>query len=212
MAVIGSDADDTDRRSRLRYPTTTGHLLRAGHRGVRRGREGPRHAARYVRRGRGRRAVEHALRADQPDEQGDPGRDPALAALHLRRGGDLRRIRRDSRPRESAAVSASCAALTADRGRSRRSRRGESPTSPRPASAQCAAPFIGKLNNQRVRKALNGAINGFLTGMVADEALDRYELSVTATRAGRDRRPRDGQRDHAADVLDHVHPRHPDPE
>ena len=28
----------------------------------------------------------------------------------------------------------------------------------------------------------NGAINGFLTGMVADEALVAYELSVTATR------------------------------
>jgi len=47
---------------------------------------------------------------------------------------------------------------------------------------QVAAPFIGRLNNQRVRKALNGAINGFLTGMVADEALVAYELSVTATR------------------------------
>src|SRR3954447_12301965 len=47
---------------------------------------------------------------------------------------------------------------------------------------QVAAPFIGRLNNQRVRKALNGAINGFLTGMVADEALVNYELSVTATR------------------------------
>jgi Phage tail sheath protein subtilisin-like domain/Phage tail sheath C-terminal domain len=47
---------------------------------------------------------------------------------------------------------------------------------------QVAAPFIGRLNNQRVRKALNGAINGFLTGMVADEALVAYDLSVTATR------------------------------
>ena len=44
-------------------------------------------------------------------------------------------------------------------------------------------PFIGKLNNARVRKALNGAINGFLSAMVADEALISYELSVTATRA-----------------------------
>ena len=43
-------------------------------------------------------------------------------------------------------------------------------------------PFIGKLNNARVRKALNGAINGFLSAMVADEALISYELSVTATR------------------------------
>jgi hypothetical protein len=47
---------------------------------------------------------------------------------------------------------------------------------------QIASPFVGRLNNQRVRKALNGAINGFLTGMVADEALVAYELSVTATR------------------------------
>ncbi len=47
---------------------------------------------------------------------------------------------------------------------------------------QVAAPFVGRLNNQRVRKALNGAINGFLTGMVADEALVAYDLSVTATR------------------------------
>ena len=44
-------------------------------------------------------------------------------------------------------------------------------------------PFIGRLNNARVRKALNGAINGFLSAMVADEALISYELSVTATRA-----------------------------
>lgn len=47
---------------------------------------------------------------------------------------------------------------------------------------QVADPFIGRLNNQRVRKALNGAINGFLSSMVADEALVAYELSVTATR------------------------------
>lgn len=43
-------------------------------------------------------------------------------------------------------------------------------------------PFIGRLNNARVRKALNGAINGFLSAMVADEALISYELSVTASR------------------------------
>jgi hypothetical protein len=43
-------------------------------------------------------------------------------------------------------------------------------------------PFIGRLNNQRVRKALQGAINGFLTGMVQDEALISYALQVTATR------------------------------
>jgi Phage tail sheath protein subtilisin-like domain/Phage tail sheath C-terminal domain len=46
-----------------------------------------------------------------------------------------------------------------------------------------SSPFIGRLNNQRVRKALNGSVNGVLSGMVADEALVAYELSVTATRA-----------------------------
>lgn len=43
-------------------------------------------------------------------------------------------------------------------------------------------PFIGRLNNQRVRKALRGAIDGFLTTMVQDEALITYTLDVTATR------------------------------
>jgi phage tail sheath protein FI len=43
-------------------------------------------------------------------------------------------------------------------------------------------PFIGKLNNQRVRAALQGAINGFLTSMLVDEALVGFSLSVTATR------------------------------
>ncbi len=43
-------------------------------------------------------------------------------------------------------------------------------------------PFIGRLNNERVRKALQGAIDGFLTTMVQDEALVGYELAVTATR------------------------------
>ncbi|MFQ3568437.1 MAG: phage tail sheath C-terminal domain-containing protein [Aggregatilineales bacterium] len=43
-------------------------------------------------------------------------------------------------------------------------------------------PFIGRLNNQRVRKALYGAIDGFLTTMVQDEALIAYSLEVTATR------------------------------
>ncbi len=46
-----------------------------------------------------------------------------------------------------------------------------------------SSPFIGRLNNSRVRKALEGAINGFLSAMVADEALISYELAVTATRA-----------------------------
>jgi len=48
---------------------------------------------------------------------------------------------------------------------------------------QVANPFIGKLNNERVRKALHGALDGFLTTMVVDEALTGYTLDVTATRA-----------------------------
>lgn len=47
---------------------------------------------------------------------------------------------------------------------------------------QVSNPFIGRLNNQRVRKALQGAIDGFLTTMVQDEALIGYQLEVTATR------------------------------
>jgi len=43
-------------------------------------------------------------------------------------------------------------------------------------------PFIGKLNNQRVRAALQGSIDGFLTTMVQDESLTEYTLQVTATR------------------------------
>jgi len=45
-----------------------------------------------------------------------------------------------------------------------------------------AEPYIGLLNNDRVRKALKGSINGFLAGMVNDEMLVTYELDVTATR------------------------------
>jgi hypothetical protein len=45
-----------------------------------------------------------------------------------------------------------------------------------------ANPFIGRLNNQRVRKALQGAIDGFLTTMVVDEQLVTYTLEVTASR------------------------------
>jgi hypothetical protein len=47
---------------------------------------------------------------------------------------------------------------------------------------QVSDPFIGRLNNARVRKALQGAIDGFLTTMVQDEALTTYTLEVTATR------------------------------
>jgi hypothetical protein len=43
-------------------------------------------------------------------------------------------------------------------------------------------PFIGRLNNDRVRSALRTAINGFLADMVLDEMLVSYELDVTATR------------------------------
>jgi len=43
-------------------------------------------------------------------------------------------------------------------------------------------PFIGRLNNQRVRKALQGAIDGFLNTMLQDEALTSYALQVVATR------------------------------
>jgi hypothetical protein len=42
--------------------------------------------------------------------------------------------------------------------------------------------FVGRLNNARVRKALQGAIDGFLTSMLVDEALTAYQLQVTATR------------------------------
>jgi hypothetical protein len=43
-------------------------------------------------------------------------------------------------------------------------------------------PFIGRLNNERVRKALYGAVDGFLTTMLQDEQLTGYTLEVTATR------------------------------
>jgi hypothetical protein len=48
---------------------------------------------------------------------------------------------------------------------------------------QVSGPFIGKLNNERVRKALYGALDGFLTTMVIDEALTGYQLEVKASRA-----------------------------
>lgn len=44
-------------------------------------------------------------------------------------------------------------------------------------------PYIGKLNNARVRAALKATLDGFLSQMVLDEMLVSYELSVTATRA-----------------------------
>jgi len=45
-----------------------------------------------------------------------------------------------------------------------------------------AGPYIGLLNNDRVRKAMKGSINGFLASMVDDEMLVSYELDVTASR------------------------------
>jgi hypothetical protein len=45
-----------------------------------------------------------------------------------------------------------------------------------------AEPYIGLLNNTRVRGALRATINSFLAEMVDDEMLVSYELDVTATR------------------------------
>lgn len=45
-----------------------------------------------------------------------------------------------------------------------------------------AEPYIGLLNNDRVRGALRATINSFLTGMVDDEMLNSYQLDVSATR------------------------------
>lgn len=42
--------------------------------------------------------------------------------------------------------------------------------------------FVGRLNNGRVRAALQGALDGFLTTMVLDEQLVTYTVEVTATR------------------------------
>ncbi len=44
-------------------------------------------------------------------------------------------------------------------------------------------PYIGKLNNARVRGAMAATLDAFLTRMVQDEALINYDLTVTATRA-----------------------------
>ncbi len=44
-------------------------------------------------------------------------------------------------------------------------------------------PYIGRLNNSRVRSALKATLDGFLSGMVLDEMLVGYELDVSATRA-----------------------------
>jgi hypothetical protein len=46
-----------------------------------------------------------------------------------------------------------------------------------------ANPYIGRLNNARVRAALQATLDGFLSGMVLDEMLQSYQLAVTATRS-----------------------------
>ena len=46
-----------------------------------------------------------------------------------------------------------------------------------------ANPYLGRLNNSRVRTALKATLDAFLTGMVQDEALTGYALDVSATRA-----------------------------
>ena len=46
-----------------------------------------------------------------------------------------------------------------------------------------ANPYIGRLNNSRVRAALKATLDGFLSGMVLDEMLIGYSLDVSATRA-----------------------------
>lgn len=46
-----------------------------------------------------------------------------------------------------------------------------------------ANPYIGRLNNARVRGALQATLEAFLTRMVEDEALTGFELEVSATRA-----------------------------
>jgi hypothetical protein len=47
----------------------------------------------------------------------------------------------------------------------------------------CCDPYIGKLNNERVRGAMKATIDAFLTRMVEDESLISYDLDVSATRA-----------------------------
>ncbi|CAD5366044.1 conserved hypothetical protein [Rubrivivax sp. A210] len=44
-------------------------------------------------------------------------------------------------------------------------------------------PYIGRLNNSRVRAALKATLDGFLSSMVLDEKLVGYTLDVSATRA-----------------------------
>lgn len=46
-----------------------------------------------------------------------------------------------------------------------------------------ANPYIGRLNNVRVRTAMKATLDGFLSSMVLDEMLVGYTLDVSATRA-----------------------------
>jgi hypothetical protein len=46
-----------------------------------------------------------------------------------------------------------------------------------------ADPYIGRLNNARVRAALRATLDGFFSQMVLDEMLVSYDLAVSATRA-----------------------------
>jgi hypothetical protein len=48
---------------------------------------------------------------------------------------------------------------------------------------QGSNPYIGRLNNSRVRAALKATLDGFLSSMILDEMLQSYELDVSATRA-----------------------------
>ena len=77
----------------------------------------------------------------------------------------------------------SCGASAPTPARSARSACAARSTTPRPACGSGANPYIGKLNNARVRAALKATLDGFLSQMVLDEMLTGYELEVSATRA-----------------------------
>lgn len=46
-----------------------------------------------------------------------------------------------------------------------------------------ADPYVGRLNNSRVRAAMKATLDGFLSQMVLDEMLISYKLEVSATRS-----------------------------
>ena len=70
-------------------------------------------------------------------------------------------------------------------------------------------PSSASLNNQRVRKALQGAIDGFLTTMVAGRTTHRLHPLGHGHTPRRDQRPRDRQRGHPADVQHRLRRGHP---